>query len=182
MKSADYQKKIQKLSHAGLLSLWKKIEAGTVSDWASGKAMEYLIVRAFELEKAEVRWPYEVSLGGETVEQIDGIVHLNWGSFLVESKDHSTEKMDFAPIAKLRGQLTRRPSRAMGVIFSKSGFTPPAKILANHLPPPTILLWEGVELEYALKKQIMVKGLQEKLWHSIEHGLNDYNLLTGSIP
>jgi len=88
MKSADYQKKIKKLSHAGLFSLWKKIEAGTTDTdgWAKGKAMEYLIIRAFELEKAEVRWPYDVSLDGETVEQIDGIVHLDWGSFLVESK------------------------------------------------------------------------------------------------
>jgi hypothetical protein len=181
MKEADYQKKIRRLSHTRLLELWNAINAGATDGWDAGKAMEYLIIRAFELEKAEVRWPYEVELEGKVVEQIDGVVHLPWGSFLIESKDHRDE-VNFEPIAKLRSQLTRRPTRAMGIVFSRSGFTREAKILANHLPPPTILLWEGVELEDALRKKSMVRGLKEKLWHFIEHGLNDYNLYTRSVP
>jgi hypothetical protein len=43
-----------------------------------GEAFEYLVIRAFEidpLEPATVRYPYEVSLFGEKVEEIDGAVH-----------------------------------------------------------------------------------------------------------
>jgi hypothetical protein len=45
---------------------------------------------AFELdpdESATVRYPYEVRLFGEKVEEIDGAVHLQGLSCLVESKD-----------------------------------------------------------------------------------------------
>jgi hypothetical protein len=40
------------------------IEAGNTSGWAPGKAFEYLVLRAFQLEGAEVRWPYSVRIDG----------------------------------------------------------------------------------------------------------------------
>ena len=70
---------------------------------------EHLILRAFELDGATVRWPFEVSFGDSVVEQIDGAVYAGCLSCLVEAKD-STAPVDVAVLAKLRNQLARRPA------------------------------------------------------------------------
>jgi hypothetical protein len=69
----------------------------------------------------------------------------------------------------------------MGIVFSSFGFTEPAKLLARHLAPPSVLLWDGAEFDHALKHKYMRQGLQEKVWHAIEHGLPDHNLLIGRL-
>ncbi|MFN9817569.1 MAG: ParA family protein, partial [Pseudanabaena sp.] len=45
----------------------------------------------------------------------------------VESKDFADKKVDIAPIAKLRNQLLRRPTATVGLVFSRTGFTDPAR-------------------------------------------------------
>jgi hypothetical protein len=70
----SYEKKISRYKRSGLLSLWASIKNGDTPEWESGKAFEYLVLRAFVLEGAEVRWPYSVIIGEEEVEQIDGVV------------------------------------------------------------------------------------------------------------
>jgi hypothetical protein len=65
-----------------------------------GYGSEYLVLRAFELDGAEVRWPFEVKVDGETVEQIDGAVYAGHLAFLVESKD-SAGALDVAALAKM---------------------------------------------------------------------------------
>jgi len=59
-----------------LKKLWEQIKARNTPDWDQGRAFEYLVIRMFELDDAEVRWPYKVSLFGGTqdVEEIDGSV------------------------------------------------------------------------------------------------------------
>ncbi len=87
--SAELEAKIKRITDwNGLRSLWRAIQDGTPPEWDSGKALEYMVIRAFELdpdEPATVRYPYEVSLFGEKVEEIDGAVHLPGLSCLVES-------------------------------------------------------------------------------------------------
>jgi len=88
--AAELEVKIRLLDWAGLRALWSAIKVGDTPSWAGGKALEYLVLRAFELdahESATVRYPYNVSLLDEIVEQIDGAVHLPGLSCLVESKD-----------------------------------------------------------------------------------------------
>ncbi|MBI3272877.1 MAG: hypothetical protein HYZ53_28070 [Planctomycetes bacterium] len=101
--------------------------------WPPGKAFEYGILRVFELFGGEiVQWPFEVTVGPGVVEQIDGVVFdpdLRT-YFLVESKQQA-EPLNFEPIAKLRAQLERRPVSTMGLVFSPSGFTRPALVLAQ---------------------------------------------------
>jgi len=63
----------------GLRGLWTELKSGTPVGWEPGEALEYLVIRAFGLdpeEPATVRYPYEVSLFGEKVEEIDGAVHF----------------------------------------------------------------------------------------------------------
>jgi hypothetical protein len=51
--AAEYQAAIQKLDWDGLQNLWERIETrSTAPDWAAGKAFEYLVLRAFELDGA----------------------------------------------------------------------------------------------------------------------------------
>jgi hypothetical protein len=83
----EYEARIQKLRWAGLQKLWEAIKRRDTPDWDAGKAFEYVILRAFELDGARVRWPYPVNLFGEEMEQIDGSVAVNGLYALLETKD-----------------------------------------------------------------------------------------------
>ena len=84
--AAQYEAKIQSLQWDDLRSLWEKIKQRNTPEWDSGRAFEYLVIRAFQLDGAQVRYSYSVSFGeGEEVEQIDGAVHYSGLSCLVET-------------------------------------------------------------------------------------------------
>jgi hypothetical protein len=172
----ELETKISTYKWRGLVRLWEEIESRTTSGWESGKALEYLVLRAFQLEGAEIKWPYQVNLVGETIEQIDGVVYSNNLACLIECKDQS-EEVNIEPVAKLRNQLLRRPGSTIGIVFSRSGFTDPAVTLARFLAPQTILLWDGTEIEYALKKHAFRRGLDAKYRYCVENGFPTYNLL-----
>lgn len=177
----NYRNEIEKYkSHAALLTLWQGIESRNTPGWDAGKAFEYLVLRAFELEGADVRYPYSVEIGGEIIEQIDGAIYSEGLACIVETKHHSASK-GIDVIAKLRNQLMRRPSSTIGVVFSYSGFTEPAKILAGYIAPQTVLLWEGREVEYALQNTLFVSGLTTKYRYCIEEGMPNYNIQIGGI-
>lgn len=173
----DHVRRIRRLGHKGLLTLWSRIEAGTTVDdsWPAGKAFELLLLRQFEREGAAVQWPYEVRLGEDVIEQIDGAIHLLGLSCVCESKDYA-QPINVEPIAKLRNQLLRRPAGAMGLIFSRNGFTDPALALARFVAPQTILLWHGDEIGYALRHEKMIPALQAKYRHAVEQGLPDLDI------
>jgi len=152
-----------------------------VAGWDNkGKAFEYLVLRAFEMGGAEVTWPYQVQQFGSTVEEIDGAVYaVRDGSLwcLVQSKN-TDESVNIDPIAKIRNQLIRRPAPAVGLVFSRSGFTTAARTLAQFMAPQSILLWEGSEFEHALRQGIMVGALFEKYRRLIEHGEASFDIQT----
>jgi hypothetical protein len=83
----QYETIAQSLEWEDLRSLWADIEARQTPGWDAGKAFEYLIIRAFQLDGAEVKYPYSVRLFGEELEQVDGVVYYSGLSCLVESKD-----------------------------------------------------------------------------------------------
>jgi hypothetical protein len=160
--------------------LWQHIQAGNTPDWDSGKAFEYLILRAFELEGAEVRYPYRVRFDGRELEQIDGLVYMPRFICMLESKDWQ-ERINYEPIAKLRSQLARRPPGILGVIFSTYGFTPAAIDLARQDMPRNILLWEGSEVTYALHKSTMTNVLARKYQYAVENGIIHYNVTVEAV-
>jgi hypothetical protein len=168
--AAEHQRMIESLGWDGLRELWENIQQDNTLGWDSGKAFEYLVLRAFQLDGAEVTWPYEVSLfGEEVIEQIDGAVHCVGLSCLVESKDLGAA-VNFEPIAKLRSQLLRRPASTVGLLFSRTGFTNPAVQLAHFLAPQTILLWTGNEIEYVLEQEAICELLKFKYRWYVERG------------
>ena len=182
----EYQSKISEFKWNDLVDLWEAIEAGDTPGWDAGKAFEYLILRAFKLEGAHVLWPYGVTFGDVTgteetgtLEQIDGFIHTNDGLVcLIECKDVANP-VNVEPIAKLRNQLLRRPSTAIGIVFSRSGFTVPALQLARFTAPQVILLWGGDEVGFALREKCFCKGLTAKYRVCVAKGLPNYNILRG---
>jgi len=179
---AEYQQNIEDLDWDELLQLWERIKNGTTQEqgWASGKALEYLVLQAFKLSGAEVVWPYSVRLDEEEIEQIDGAVYLRDIAFLVECKDHSS-RINIEPIAKLRNQLLRRPGAVIGVVFSRKGFTNPASTLARFTSPQTILLWNGEEIEQVLKDRDFCRHLITKYRACIERGLPDFDIRQAAV-
>lgn len=180
----EYQKNIQQHEWADLIELWGKINARETPGWPAGKAFEYLILRAFQLEGAYVHWPYTVTVGEvigseaqEAAEQIDGFVHTDDGlACLIECKDYRDEKANLESIAKLRNQLLRRSSTAIGAVFSRAGFTATSTLLARFTAPQTILLWDGDEIEIALRNHWFCRGLTAKYRICLAKGVPDFHI------
>ncbi|BAU16131.1 hypothetical protein LEP3755_66980 (plasmid) [Leptolyngbya sp. NIES-3755] len=87
--SAEYQRRIEIYDRAQLLDLWTQIQACNTPNWEPGKALEYLIIRAFELEGADVTYPYSIPIARTIIEQIDGAVYSDGLFCLVECKDQA---------------------------------------------------------------------------------------------
>lgn len=170
-KSAQYQERIRKLgTWKQLHQFWIEVVEGTDNDeWPPGIAFEYLILRAFELDQAIVRYPFSVNLFEDDIEQIDGVVHTGTVSALIECKNTGSP-LNVESIAKMRNQLQRRPSSAIGCLFSTGGFTSPAITLAHFLAPQTILLWEKDEVNFVLENGNITEALKTKLRYCIETG------------
>ena len=185
---ADYQARIETYGQAQLLQLWQAIKARHTPDWPPGKALEYLILRAFQLESAHVTYPYDVRIKevmapydiddrNDTIEQIDGAIYCDGLACLVEIKDQA-QPIKVDPIAKMRNQLQRRHASTIGVVFSRNGFTSPVFIFAQSLSPQMILLWNGEEIEYSLKQSRMRDSLIKKYRACIEKGTSDFNVMS----
>jgi hypothetical protein len=173
----EYTNRIRELQDTShLLEFWQSVCERSTPEWEAGRAFEYLIIRAFEVEGARVRYPYEVKGQSGVVEQIDGVLHLPEISALVESKDYQ-EPLGIEPIAKLRLRLERRPAAAIGVVFAAAGLTEPALEIARLGSPRNILIWQSEEITQALRRKCMVFGLRRKYDYAVEFGMPDYNLL-----
>lgn len=179
----DYVAKISAFDWPDLAALWTRISAHpktSIPGWASGKALEHLVLRAFELSGAEVIWPYPVKLGGAVVEQIDGIILMEGYTCMVEVKDQ-TDNVNVEPLAKLRNQLQRRPGGVVGSVFSSSGFTEPAVTLAYYMAPQAILLWQGPEIAFLLGKRDFKDAFRLKYRALLQHGKPDYDIRAGGL-
>ena len=173
---AEYESMIQQFDNwKKLRAFWRRIQQGDTPGWAAGKPFEYLVLQAFNLDGGAVRWPYPVEIENEVVEQIDGFVHIGRFSCVVESK-HTEKAVAIAPLAKMRNQLLRRHSGAIGLVFSFSGFTTAAVILARYIAPQAILLWTGLEIEQALDDNKILVHLEYKYRRCVETGVPDASI------
>ena len=81
---------IKNSSHQDLIRLWETVidPRQTKDGLSPQEAFRHLIVRAFELEGAEVRYPYQVSEDGErdALEHLDGVLYIEGHSCIVESR------------------------------------------------------------------------------------------------
>ncbi|WNG38838.1 hypothetical protein F0U61_38085 [Archangium violaceum] len=176
-RSGEYQRRVLALEHDELLLLWRDLLEGvSPAGWPGGVLLEYLILRAFQLEGAEVTWPYRVYQDGLLLEQIDGVVYFDGVSCLVESKD-VTRPVDTHAIVKLKAQILRRPRMTVGAVFNTGEFSSAAFSLVRMLPPPDVLLWRRAEIDWALRERRLLEGMRAKLRYAVETGLADLNLM-----
>jgi hypothetical protein len=63
-----YKETAQKLTWDDLLGLWQAIKDEVTPNWDEGKALEHLVIRAFELAGLRVEYPYDVPPGGRPIE------------------------------------------------------------------------------------------------------------------
>ncbi len=169
-RGGEYQRRVLALGYEGLWALWQGLRAGvSPPEWPAGVLLEYLLLRAFQLEGAEVTWPYRVYRNGVLLEQIDGVVYFDGVSCLVECKD-MTSPVDALAIVKLKSQLLRRPRTTFGALLCTGKISEPASSLMEMLPPPDVLLWQGEELEQALREHRLLEGMRRKLRHAVEMG------------
>jgi hypothetical protein len=176
----DYVAKVGALDWAALAKLWDGIKNRKTPGWGAGKAMEHLVLHAFQLSGADVIWPYSVKFEGQVLEQIDGMVTSGAITCMIETKDHDSD-INVEPLAKLRNQLMRRPAGVVGCVFSSTGFTAPAKTLAYYMAPHAILLWQGSEVEFLLEKQDFAGALKRKYQWLMQHGIPDYHVMEAAI-
>lgn len=171
LKSDIYEERIRRCDWIQLRYLYSQVIRKETPDWEAGKLFEYLIIRAFELSGAEVKYPYSIKIEGQEVEQIDGVIYVNEGTFLTECK--SSGKLNIEPIAKLRNQISRRPLGTFGILISLDGFTSPSLILSQYLIPPQLLLWYKQDTDFALFRRDMCWVLREKYKALVEYGMTD---------
>lgn len=183
MTEEERKETIQQLGWEDLQVQWKDRKTPEMQEkWGKGKFFEYAILRAFELEEVEVKFPFNVpypqsvSDGNEVMEQIDGVIYENGLTILAESKDYEDNKIDIEPLAKLQVRLKRRPASVIGCIFTATDFTLPAQVLIESLMPHTILLWNNSDIEYCMENRCFRKGLKLKYRSVIEDGNHMLNL------
>ncbi|WP_205525454.1 restriction endonuclease [Pyxidicoccus trucidator] len=164
------------MGQAELLAFWGRVKRRErIEGWAPGRAFEFLMLRAFQLEGARVVWPYSSDL-----EQIDGGIYIDGLACLVEAKDHA-EPIGFDAIAKLALRMQRRPASAVGLLFSTSGFTWPAlKAVAVH-PIRNVLLWSDTDIGLALNQGVRA-ALRRKWRGAVEAGVVDQPLSKEDVP
>ncbi len=173
---------IKQMARPELIATWEALPAG-LPDIPPGRGFEILILRAFEMEGALVEWPFEVRdpylSDNETLEQFDGAIYSDSLACLVEAKDQS-ENVQYEPLAKLAGRLGRRPRPTVGMVFSRTNFTDPAKTAARFLVKHPILLWTGTEFDYAVRHGVCRPSLLTKYRKAIEKGMPDFDIVTGA--
>ena len=150
-----------------LKKFWLQIKDGSTPGWSTGKALEYMLIRAFDLEGAEVVYPYNNNIL-DSQEQFDGYVFVKdlGAGFLIECKEWK-EKVSFDELAKLHGRLTYRMPSTYGVFLSKSGFTPSAVELMYMMHPHNVLLWSYDEIDECFKNFKFMKALKYKYQYAM---------------
>jgi len=154
--------------------------------WDGGQAFEFMMLRFFELDGAEVTYPYGpiVGLDGLT-QETDGFIYTDKLRCLVESKDWSSP-VKFSTVAKLKDRLLHRNSQLIGCIFcSRSGFSTSA-LTAAFLEQTryNILLWGRDEIDFVVKspRSNFVEALHTKYRYSLEKLIPYFDTSAGQEP
>jgi hypothetical protein len=157
-------------SHEHLTRIWNEViepwvyPAKGLHDLSAPVAFEYLIIRAFELEGAEVSYPFMAKPFSDSriLEEIDGAIYLPGISAIVESKCFDQKNVSAEQIGQLRNKLINRPSYGIGCFFARTAYQENALKQARMASPQCILLWTGEEIKQAFFAQRLVAVLQEK--------------------
>lgn len=160
-------KRIQGYDWKKLERLWGKIKSGKTPRWSAGKALEYMFVRAFDLEGAEVVYPFGNAVL-KAKEQLDGFIFTRelGAGFLIECKDWKYS-VAFDELAKLHGRLTYRAASTYGIFVSMNGYTPSAVEMQYLVYPHRILLWDANDIDECFKNHKFMAALKYKYQYNL---------------
>lgn len=185
----EYVARIRRItSYEELQQLWSDHtkDKDSKDDWAKGKLLEYMVLRAFELEfiameckygrsQGHVTYPYSVGyptfdeqVSDKVLEQIDGVICCNGLYAMVEFKDYTRNKISVEPLAKMRNMLARRHANVFGMFFSATSFTTPAQIQVQFMAPQIIILWGFEDMDYCMRHSCFVECMEWKYRQAIE--------------
>lgn len=173
-KAVAYKQRADAYSWREIATLWDQVKAGETPDWDNGKALEYLVVRAFRLSGLQVEYPYDVPPGGKPIEQIDGLVYLGELAFIIECKD-TKDAVDMEVIAKVCNRLARRPPTTMGCVFVAGSFSTSALLLADLTTPHRVTLWTQDDIEASFRASDFKATLEKKYRYLCQFGLVDHS-------
>lgn len=131
----------------------------------AGWVFQRLVLEALRLGGFSGHNAYVVPMSesGRTREEIDGLVFESWHGFLLESK-YQKEGIDFGPIARLHILVEQRIASTLGLFFSAFGYTAPALESAQLLRPIRVLLFDGIDLEFAFQNGENMRVVIERKW------------------
>ncbi len=64
---SEYIERVRGYDWDDVTGLWRDIQRCATPGWDAGKALEYLVLKGFELGCATVRWPYTVKFVDEKI-------------------------------------------------------------------------------------------------------------------
>lgn len=168
MSEKEYEREVSRLDWAGILKEWRAKQEGHINaiKWAPGKALEYLVLRAFDLERnrrsdvQDVKYPFHKNTEGKQEQQIDGYIRTLRCCFLEECKDkkYKTKESD---LSQLYTRVSCRPDTVVGLFFSMGGYTPSA--IKSNENQCHIILWDREDIEYCFDNMCFVDCLNYKL-------------------
>jgi hypothetical protein len=71
-KDLEYVKRAEAMQWVDLAGLWEAIKVEKTPDWEGGKALEHLVVRAFQLDGLTVEYPTMYRLEGRPLSRSTG--------------------------------------------------------------------------------------------------------------
>lgn len=173
----EYVERVRDYGWEDVSDLWRDVKQCTTPGWDPGKALEYLVLKGFELSGAKVRWPYRVfHQDKKVIEQVDGMIYSGGVAAIVECKDYSKpasrakRPVCKGPVVTLLAHLMRRPSPLIGCMFASGSYTDTAQALVNSIKPATILCWTGDDIEYCISQRNFAQGLKRKYRACMEEG------------
>lgn len=176
------------------MELWATFnqDDSELKKYPKGKVLEFIILRAFELElqntdipedrntphiihSGYVKYPFDVKYPKfnerdckDILEQIDGSICCDGLYSLIEFKDYTEDKISVEPLAKMRNMLSRRHGSVFGMFFSKTPFTMPAIIQVQFMAPQIILLWSFEEMDFCMHEFSFIECMKWKYSKAIE--------------
>ncbi len=173
----EYIERVRDYGWEDVAGLWNDVLQCSTPGWDAGKALEYLVLKGFELSGAKVRWPFTVTHDDKKIiEQVDGMIYSGGISAIVECKDYSKPSTRSkrpvckGPIATLLAHLMRRPSPLIGCLFVSGNYTESAQVMVNSIKPATILCWTGDDIDFCLNQRDFALGLRRKYRACMEEG------------
>lgn len=168
MTEEEYEKEVSLLDWTGILKEWRAKQTGCINaiEWAPGKALEYLILRAFDLERnrpsdvQDVKYPFHKNSDGKQEQQIDGYIRTSRCCFLEECKDKKSKAKE-SDLSQLYIRVSNRPDTVIGLFFSMGGYTPSA--IKSNESQCHIILWDREDIEYCFDNMCFVDCLNYKL-------------------